>query len=186
MGVRIVKSLAGFLLVLNLCMYVTVAAIAGWALNNAIDHHYVTGPKSSIPVGFSFSPLFFPIGNEATGFMVIFSLIAGVVGAASCVSGLHHLRVWTAESLASTVSSAMTAWALTLLAMGLACKEIHLHGRSPKLITLEAFIIILSATKLFYMMAIHVGFFAGNYFFCREKNVATTTAEPVKENTLPA
>ncbi|XP_059067169.1 membrane protein PM19L isoform X2 [Cryptomeria japonica] len=118
MGVGIVKSLAGFLLLLNFCMYVTVAAIAGWALNKAIDHHYVAGPKNSIPVGFSFSPLLFPIGNEATGFMVIFSLIAGVVGAASCLSGLHHLRVWTAESLASTASSAITAWALTLLAMG--------------------------------------------------------------------
>ncbi|XP_057866789.2 membrane protein PM19L isoform X1 [Cryptomeria japonica] len=186
MGVGIVKSLAGFLLLLNFCMYVTVAAIAGWALNKAIDHHYVAGPKNSIPVGFSFSPLLFPIGNEATGFMVIFSLIAGVVGAASCLSGLHHLRVWTAESLASTASSAITAWALTLLAMGLACKEIHLHGRSPKLVALEGFIIILSATKLFYMMAIHIGFFAGNYFFCGEKNVGTTTAEPVKENTLPA
>ncbi|XP_057866231.1 membrane protein PM19L [Cryptomeria japonica] len=186
MGVGIVKSLAGFLLLLNLCMYVTVAAIAGWALNKSIDHHYVTGPKSSIPVGFSFSPVFFPIGNEATGFMVIFSLIAGVVGAASCVSGLHHLRVWTAESLASTASSVITAWALTLLAMGLACKEIYLHGRSPQLIALEAFVIILSATKLFYMMAIYIGFFAGNYFFCGEKNIGTTTAEPLKANTLPA
>ncbi|XP_057865864.2 membrane protein PM19L [Cryptomeria japonica] len=186
MGVGIVKSLAGFLVLLNFCMYVTVAGIAGWALNKAIDHHFVTGPKNSIPVGFSFSPLLFPIGNEATGFMVIFSLIAGVVGAASCLSGLHHLRVWTAESLASTASSAITAWALTLLAMGLACKEIHLHSRSPNLVALEAFIIILSATKLFYMMVIHIGFFAGNYFFSGEKHVATTTAEPLKENTLRA
>ncbi|GLJ44502.1 hypothetical protein SUGI_0934180 [Cryptomeria japonica] len=186
MGAVVVKSLAGFLLLLNLCMYVTVAAIAGWALNKAIDHDYVTGPKSSVPVGFSFSPLPFPMGNEATGFTVIFSLIAGAVGTASCLSGLHHLRVWTAESLASTASSAITAWALTLLAMGLACKEIHLHSRSPTLIALEAFIIILSATKLFYMMVIHVGFFAGNYFSCGEKDVSTTTAEPLKENTLKA
>ncbi|XP_057849786.2 membrane protein PM19L [Cryptomeria japonica] len=144
---------------------------------------FFQGPKSSVPVGFSFSPLLFPIGNEATGFMVIFSLIAGVVGAASFLSGLHHLRVWTAESLASTASSAITAWTLTLLALGLAC---HLNGRSPKLVALEAFIISLSATKLFFMMVIHIGFFAGNYFFCGEKDVATTTAEPVKENTLPA
>ena len=56
-----------------------------------------------------FSPVFFPIlGNEATGFMVIFSVIADVVGAASCLSGLHHLRVWTAESLASNTASAMS------------------------------------------------------------------------------
>jgi hypothetical protein len=62
--------------------------------------------------------VYFPMGNEATGFMVIFSLIAAVVGAASCLSGLHHLRVWTAHSLASSTASSMTAWALTLLAMG--------------------------------------------------------------------
>lgn len=55
-------------------------------------------------------------------------------------------------------------------------------------IALEGFIIILSATELFYMMVIHVGFFAGNYFYCgeKEKDVGTTTGEPVKENTLPA
>ena len=43
MGVRIVKSLAGFMLLVNFCMYVTVAGIAGWAVNKAIDHHYVSG-----------------------------------------------------------------------------------------------------------------------------------------------
>lgn len=186
MGAIVVKSLAGFLLLLNFCMFVTVAGIAGWALNKAIDHDYVTGPRRTLPVGFSFSPVFFPIGNEATGFMVIFSLIAGVVGAASCLSGLHHLRVWTAESLASSASSATTAWALTLLAMGLACKEIHLEGRIPKLIALESFVIILSATKLLYIVLIHAGFFVEKYFTYGETHVATTTAEPMKGSTAAA
>ena len=110
-----VKSSAGFLLLLNFCMYVIVAAIAGWALNKAVDHHYFIGAGvSTLPT--RFSPVNFPNGNEATGFMVIFALIAAVVGAGSCLSGLHHLRFWTAESLASSASSAMTAWGLTLLA----------------------------------------------------------------------
>lgn len=65
-----------------------------------------------------YSPVYFPMGNEATGFLIIFALIAGVVGAASCLSGIHHLRVWTAHSLASHAASAVTAWALTLLALG--------------------------------------------------------------------
>ncbi|KAH9310776.1 hypothetical protein KI387_025811 [Taxus chinensis] len=180
MAFGVIKSLALFLLVLNFCMYITVAAISGWALNNAIDHEYVTGSKGSVPVGFSFSPLFFSIGNEATGFLVIFSLIAGAAGAGSCLSGLHHLRVWTAESLASSASAAATAWALTLLAMGLAWKEVHLHGRSQSLMALESFVIILSVTKLMYMILIQAGFFGGQYFSSGETHIATTIAEPQK------
>ena len=38
-----VKSTVGFLLLLNFCMYVSVAAIAGLSLNNALDHAYSTG-----------------------------------------------------------------------------------------------------------------------------------------------
>jgi len=176
-----VKSMVGFLLLLNFCMYAVVCAIAGWALNNALDHTYSTGPGRALPVGFS--PLYFPMGNEPTGFMIIFALIAGVVGAASCLSGLHHLRVWTAESLASNAASAMTAWALTLLALGLACKEIHIGGRNTKLITLESFLIILCGTKLFYILFIHGGFFGGNYCSYQDTYVATSTAEPQKGST---
>ena len=43
MAFGMVKSTVGFLLLLNFCMYVTVAAIAGWSLNNALDHAYSTG-----------------------------------------------------------------------------------------------------------------------------------------------
>jgi len=182
MVLGVVKSSAGFLLLLNFCMYVIVAAIAGWALNKAIDHHYFMGTGgNTLPTGFS--PVYFPVGNEATGFMVIFALIAAVVGAGSCLSGLHHLRFWTAESLASSASSAMTAWGLTLLAMGLACKEIHIGGRNAKLITLESFLIILSGTQLFYILVIHGGYFGGNYGSYQDTYVATTTAEPRKGST---
>ncbi|KAH9310773.1 hypothetical protein KI387_025808 [Taxus chinensis] len=186
MAFSVVKSLTGFLLLLNFSMYVIVAAIAGWALNKAIDHSYVIGSNGTVPTGFSFSPMFFPIGNEATGFLVIFSLIAAVVGAGSCVSGIHHLRVWSTESLASSASSAMTAWGLTLLAMGLACKEIHIHGRSPKLIALESFLIILSGTKLFYLMLIHAGFFGGRFFAHEDTHVVTATPDPPKGSTATA
>uniref|UniRef100_A0A0C9S841 TSA: Wollemia nobilis Ref_Wollemi_Transcript_6001_1318 transcribed RNA sequence n=1 Tax=Wollemia nobilis TaxID=56998 RepID=A0A0C9S841_9CONI len=179
MAFKVVKSVTGFLLFLNFCMYVIVAAIAGWALNKALNHHYLMG-AGGVPVGFMFSPVAFPMGNAATGFLVIFALIAGVVGAGSCLSGLHHIRVWTAESLASSASSAMTSWALTLLAMGLACKEIHIGGRSSKLIALESFLIILAGTELLYIMLIHGGFFGGKYMSYRDTYVTTTTAEPHK------
>lgn len=89
MALGVVKSLAGFLLLLNLCMFVIVAAIADWVLNNALEHAYSTGRGKALPVGYS--PVYFPTGNEATGLMIIFALIAAVVGATSCLSGLLHL-----------------------------------------------------------------------------------------------
>ena len=65
-----------------------------------------------------FSPIHFPMGNAATGFFVTFALIAGVVGAASAISGINHIRSWTADSLPAAASAATIAWTLTLLAMG--------------------------------------------------------------------
>ena len=58
------------------------------------------------------------MGNAATGFFVMFGLIAGVAGAASVISGVSHLQSWTTASLPAAVSAAMIAWSLTVLAMG--------------------------------------------------------------------
>lgn len=76
----------------------------------------LTGPALSLPA--HFSPVFFPIGNAATGFLVIFALIAGVVGGAAAIAGINHIRFWNGVSLPSAASSGIVAWALTLLAMG--------------------------------------------------------------------
>ncbi|URD95382.1 AWPM-19-like membrane family protein [Musa troglodytarum] len=149
------KSVASLLLLLNFCMYVIVASIGGWALNFAIDHGFTIGSGLALPA--HFSPVYFPMGNQATGFFVIFALIAGVVGAAAAIAGIQHARRWNNDSLPSAASSAVIAWGLTLLAMGLACKEIHLEGRNTRLRTMEAFLIILSATQLVYILAIHGG-----------------------------
>ncbi|XP_008792822.2 membrane protein PM19L [Phoenix dactylifera] len=148
-----VQRIASLLLVLNFCMYAIVAAISGWALDVAMDRGFTIGPGLALPA--HFSPVFFPIGNAATGFLVIFALVAGVVGAAAAIAGIHHIRTWNSQSLPSAASSGMVAWALTLLAMGLACKEIELEGRNARLRTIEAFLIILSATQLVYILAIH-------------------------------
>lgn len=140
------KPVATLLLLLNFCMYVIVGAIGGWALNRAIDYgfiigknryhtildkvfhmsccvhspvtqfYFVAGPDLQLPA--HFSPIFFPMGNAATGFFVVFALIASVVGAASALAGLNHIRLWHADSLPSAASVAMIAWTLTLLAMG--------------------------------------------------------------------
>lgn len=65
-----------------------------------------------------YSPIYFPMGNGATGFFVIFALIAGVVGAASAIAGVNHIRSWNSDSLPAAASAAVIAWTLTLLAMG--------------------------------------------------------------------
>eukprot|EP01018_Ginkgo_biloba_P010084 Gb_35398 [translate_table: standard] len=176
-----IRSVAGFILLLNFWMYVIVCAIAGWALNRAINHHIITG--AGIPLPNPYTSLYFPIGNEATGFFIIFTLIAGVVGAGSCLSGIHHIRSWTTESLTSSISSTMTAWSLTLLAMGLACKEIHVHGRNARLKTLESFVIILSATQLLYILFIHTGLFGERLYGSGAQSSSATAAEPQKEST---
>jgi len=110
------KPVAGLLLVLNLCMYVIVAAVGGWAINHAINYGFFIGSGLELPA--HFSPIYFPIGNAATGFFVIFAVIAGVVGAAAALAGFHHVRAWSSESLPAAASSGFIAWTLTLLAMG--------------------------------------------------------------------
>ena len=57
-------------------------------------------------------------GNSSTSFMLIFALIAGVVGACSVLPGLVHLRAWRSDSLAVAGSLAVLSWAITALAFG--------------------------------------------------------------------
>ncbi|XP_060192712.1 membrane protein PM19L-like [Lycium barbarum] len=147
------KPVASLLLVLNFCMYAVVLGIAGWAMNFAIDHGFIIGQGFELPA--HFSPIYFPMGNAATGFFVVFSLIAGVVGVASVLSGVDHIGRWNIDSLPAAASAATIAWSLTLLAMGFAWKEIELNYRNAKLRTMEAFLIILSFTQLVYIVAIH-------------------------------
>ncbi|KAG4146383.1 hypothetical protein ERO13_D05G153900v2 [Gossypium hirsutum] len=149
------KPVAGLLLFLNFCMYVIVLGIGGWAVNKAIDHGFIIGPGFELPA--HFSPIYFSMGNAATGFFVTFAMLAGVVGVASAIAGINHIRSWHASSLPSAASVAGVAWTLTLLAMGFACKQIDLEIRNARLRTMEAFIIILTVTQLFYIAAIHGG-----------------------------
>lgn len=75
-----------------------------------------SGPEHQLPA--NFSPIYFPMGNPATGFFVTFALLAGVVGAASALAGLNHIRSWTADSLHAAASAAVIAWSVTVLAFG--------------------------------------------------------------------
>ncbi|XP_044363145.1 membrane protein PM19L isoform X2 [Triticum aestivum] len=133
------RSMVAPLLVLNLVMYIVVIGLASWNLN-----HFINGTTNYAGVA----------GNGATFYFLLFAILAGV----------HHVRTWRGDSLSTSASSALVAWAITALAFGLACKEIHVGGhRGWRLRVLEAFIIILAFTQLLYVMALHAGLF-GNQF----------------------
>lgn len=143
------RNMVAPLLVLNLIMYLIVIGFASWNLN-----HFINGLTNRPGVG----------GNGATFYFLVFAILAGVVGAASKLAGVHHVRTWRGDSLATSASSALVAWAITALAFGLACKEIHIGGyRGWRLRVLEAFVIILAFTQLLYVLALHSGLF-GNQF----------------------
>uniref|UniRef100_A0A7I4DNC8 Uncharacterized protein n=1 Tax=Physcomitrium patens TaxID=3218 RepID=A0A7I4DNC8_PHYPA len=99
-------------------------------------------------------------GNNVTqGFFLPVALIACMVGLASVLAGLHHMRVFRSESLAAAAATSLIAWLLVLLAMGLACKQIHTGGNRPRrLKVVEAFIIILALFELLYLLSLHLGF----------------------------
>lgn len=131
------------LAVINFILYFISACLAGSILNHNLDGH-------------SF------IGNNVTSAFLTFALIASVVGIASTLAGAHHLRLWRTETLAAAAATSLIAWLLTLLAMGVACKEIHTGvNRSKRLKALEAFMIILSLFELLYLLATHAGAVTG-------------------------
>lgn len=67
-------------------------------------------------------------GNKITPTFLPLALIACMVGLASVFAGTNHVRVWRGDSLSAAAAVSLVAWLLTLLAMGLACKEIHTGG----------------------------------------------------------
>jgi len=149
MAFGIGRGISTPLLALNFCMYAITAALAGWSLNKNID-------SSAGKAGY--------VGNAATFYFLPMVLIASVVGLASALAGIHHLRVWRTESLAAAASAALIAWTLTLLAFGVACKEIHIGGpRSKKLRVVESFIIVLALFELFYLLSLHAGVLGSDY-----------------------
>ncbi|GAB2221456.1 hypothetical protein Drorol1_Dr00012635 [Drosera rotundifolia] len=143
------RNVAGPLLFVNLVMYLIVIGFASWSLNR-----YINGQTYHPSMG----------GNGATGFFLTFAILAAVLGVVSKLAGANHIRAWSNDSLASAASAAFVAWAVTALAMGLACKEINIGGhRGWRLRVVEAFIIILAFTQLLYLLLLHAGVFRSTY-----------------------
>lgn len=122
MAFGIGRGVTAPLMVLNFCLYFIAACLAGSILNRNLDAN--AGQGDDPPIGNVVTPVFIPI-----------VLIACMAGLASVFAGAHHVRVWRTESLAAAAATSLIAWLLTLLAMGLACKEIHTrYGRSKRLV----------------------------------------------------
>jgi len=160
MAFGISKAMVIPLLVLNFCLYLIAAALAGSILNRNLDAN-IGADGNNVPIGNVVTPVFIPV-----------TLIACMVGLASCLAGLHHIRTWRMESLAAAAATALIAWLLTLLAMGLAAKEIHTrYGRSKRMKTVEAFMIITALTELLYLLSLYAG-------KVTREGYATTPANP--------
>ncbi|KAJ6904091.1 membrane protein PM19L-like [Populus alba x Populus x berolinensis] len=147
------KPTAFMLLILNMGLYFFMIIISSWIINHGIVRSRESAAILTIPA--RIFPIYFPMGNLATGFFVILSLLAGVVGFTSSVTGLYNLFLWNAPSIHATYASSLASLSLTLLAMGFACKEINIGWTDSVLRTLEVVTIIVSGTQLLCTVAIH-------------------------------
>ncbi|KAJ6430658.1 hypothetical protein OIU84_021948 [Salix udensis] len=149
------KSAAFMLLILNMGLYFLMIVIGSWAINHGIERSRETAATLTIPA--RIFPIYFPMGNLATGFFIILSLLAGVVGFTCSITGLNNVFLWNAPNLHAAYASALASLSLTLLALGFACKEINIGWTDSALRTLEVVTIIVSGTQLLCTVAIHVG-----------------------------
>ncbi|WRX21731.1 AWPM-19-like - like 2 [Theobroma cacao] len=111
------SSLMPPLLAVNFVVYLIILELAGWSVDK-----YINGEQHHPHLG----------GNPSTSFMLIFALIAGVIGACSVLDGVVHYLSWRSDSLAAAASLAIISWAVTALAFGLVCKEIISGGHRGK------------------------------------------------------
>ncbi|XP_021770062.1 uncharacterized protein LOC110734288 [Chenopodium quinoa] len=148
------RSAALLLLVINLVLYFIIMLISSWAVNHAIEKTHESASVLQTPA--RIFPIYFPMGNMSTGFFIIFSLLIGVIGITTSVLGMLNVMQWTVASLYAAATSSLGTFALTILAMGLACKEIDIGYTGANLRTLEVIMIIVSGTQLLCTGAINV------------------------------
>ncbi|KAI3964893.1 hypothetical protein MKW92_008474, partial [Papaver armeniacum] len=97
------RGLISTLLAVIFVMYLIVLGLASWSLDK-----YINGEQHHPHLG----------GNPATSFMLVFALLASVLGISSVITGLLHHRIWRSETLGSASSLAIISLAITALTFG--------------------------------------------------------------------
>ncbi|KAL6912183.1 hypothetical protein ACP4OV_000988 [Aristida adscensionis] len=130
----------GLLLCVNLVVHGTVLGLAGWSLNKFIDReeHRHLG------------------GNTSTGHLLVFSLVAGVVGACSVLPGLLHARAWR-DAPSPPPSPPGSSPGRSPPSPSASRASTSLSGTGGGVWTLEAFITISTVTQLLYLILLHTG-----------------------------
>uniref|UniRef100_A0ACD5ZCM1 Uncharacterized protein n=1 Tax=Avena sativa TaxID=4498 RepID=A0ACD5ZCM1_AVESA len=111
---------ARLLLLINLVQYVFLAVAGAVLIDDAISSSGYEISEDGRCGFVRYKEL-----TAASGFADFFVTIAGVVGAAAVLPGLHHLRAWSQGkgNLPAAAYSGFMALLLTLLALGFAIKE---------------------------------------------------------------
>lgn len=140
------------LLLMTLC-YILIACLSGYLFNRFADGKSILGtPTEDTPF----------IGNTVAFWMVFITLIASMVGLASCIIGWHYtLATRFADHNAS--GNRALAWAallLNLLALGIAAKTLERGGlgggRIGRIVkTVAAFQIIVTFFQLLYTLLVY-------------------------------
>ncbi|KAL2635582.1 hypothetical protein R1flu_007061 [Riccia fluitans] len=148
------RMVNGPLHALDLCLAAVVLGLAAWMMERAIGF----GPpaRAGGPGSIALSPFVGFGGNAATPWLVVFSLIAGMVTIASVITALHHVRVWTPSSGAAAQAASWIAWLLLILPFCLAWKQIRIGTVPRRWKVLESFVIILTFTKFFSTLALYL------------------------------
>lgn len=84
---------------------------------------------SILPIPARIFPIYFPMGNMATGFFVMFALLAGIIGMMTSATGLQDIARGTASAFHAAAASSLITLFLSLLAMGY-CSTTALTGFS--------------------------------------------------------
>jgi hypothetical protein len=140
------------LLLMTLC-YIIIACLSGYLFNRAADGKSILGvPTTSTPF----------IGNSVAFYMVFITLIASMVGLASCIIGWHYSLVtrFADHNASGNRAIAWAALTLNLLAFGIACKTLERNGIGSGKIgrivkTIAAFQIIVTFFQLLYTLLVY-------------------------------
>ncbi|GAQ80662.1 AWPM-19-like family protein [Klebsormidium nitens] len=130
------------LIILLSLMYIVIACLSGYLFNKDADSPGIIQR------------------NSVVFFMVIFCLIASMLGLASVIMGYYHSATYADHSASGAAATAWIALLINLLAFGIACKTLERGniggGRIGSIVkTVASFQIIVTVFQLIYNILVH-------------------------------